>query len=831
MVVFAAMVQTGCTAMSYLGYRISPDYPPDETMKLNLEGLEGQVKVYLDHEGIPHIHAHSELDLMRVVGFMQARSRFFQMDTLRRYARGRLSELVGEQRVPLGTTVELDFSMRGWGFERKSKEEAASLDPEARKLMMAYVDGVNAALKLYPPVEYRLLDVEPEPWTIADTFAVAYIIAWGITHNWRQELSRVVIASYVGTKRASEIYPHTSWPGATAISAHGTEHVLPPAVVDEVKELFTEHSLPPENASLGQKDGHHINDGDSMAEGLWFGKSQLDWASNAWVVGGALSKSGLPLLSNDPHLPHMLPSIVFQQHLHCEGLDVIGATVPGLPLVLMGHNRHVAWGMTSAVADAADLYIEKLDEGDGNKVMGPDGAEPIFQDLLEVKVRDGSEYKTVKRLVRRTKRGSLINDLYPEVLPDWAPLISVHTGSMNAGKGILGLRKADRATTVEELRDAMMNMASPINSIMAADLNGTIAVFATGKIPLRTAFRGTFPVPAWKKEYAWNTMLTKKQMPMARGGSKDFFAHANSLMMDPKKSDVLFQIDSAPSYRLDRISEMIREKNKHDYSTFASIQGDVFLERAKALVPLMLQDLHEMTQLSTMQANALQKLEKWDFRATVDSVATTVFFVTYRQCIIGAMQDEVGPRGVDYLLKQRYFTNAVDRWFPDKAHVVWDDRSTEQVEHRDFVVQKAFVRAVDWLASEYGQDTSKWTWGRLHDMHPMHTFGKKVSAFSFDPVPAPGALDAVWKAHFDMGHPTTPYRANYGPVYRMIVDLADMEHGKWIVDTGSSGWPLSPHYHDQFQRWRNLGFVPMNSNWDEIRKSSDAVITFANDRP
>jgi len=348
-------------------------------------------------------------------------------------------------------------------------------------------------------------------------------------------------------------------------------------------------------------------------------------------------------------------------------------------------------------------------------------------------------------------------------------------------------------------------------------------LFATGRVPEHTNHRGTFPVPAWIEKYEWTRLLSADQMPVGNGSGDDFFANGNSLMRDPQHG-ALFQIDSAPVYRLERIKELIVETAKHTPESLGNIQGDAVLLRARKLAPFIVSDLEGIERKSEIEKTALSLLSAWDYRATVDSAACAVFFVTYRLAIIGAMLDEVGQAGVDYLLKQRYFSNAVDRWYPEADHPVWDDRATPGQEKRADVVRPAFRHATAWLTEKLGDDPTHWRWGAIHDMHIKHAFGDKASAFSLKARQAPGALSAVWKAHFDLGHPTTPYRANYGPVFRMVVDMADVEHARWIVDTGSSGWPLSPHYSDQYRRWRNLEYAPMIMNWDEICENARAVI-------
>lgn len=809
-----AMLGWGCAAWSYLGYRISPDYPGVESGTVELDGLEAPVRVVFDDLGVPHVDAASEHDLLRTVGYLHGRERFFQMDTVRRYARGRLSELVGERRVPLGSTVDLDRAMRSWGFDHSCQREAEELEPGIRALMTAYTEGVNAALARHPPIEYRLLGVEPEPWTIADSFAVGSMIAWGITHNWRQELCRLLLALHGGIERAERIYPNRPWPGDTSLHPQGDPHPLPPAVVPEMRTMFA-RPLRAEPPPAGR-----------TAAGPVLPLPEFIGASNGWVIGGARSASGASMLVNDPHLPHMLPSIMFQQHVRCPAYEVIGVTVAGLPYVLIGHNRKVAWGMTSAVADVLDLYIERPDPNDPGRVLGPAGPEPLEQDEVIIRIRDGSDLRVKRLTVRRTRRGPVLNDMFPGLLPDAAPLVTIRGGRLGAGASMQSLGRAAAAGTVGELRAAMLGMASPINVVQAADTSGAVTLFATGEVPQRPNHLGTFPVPAWVPAYQWGPVIAQSQMPHATGGPGDFFAHANNLMFDPARAPVLFQVDSGPSYRRDRIVQLIEATPEHTIDSHAAIQGDVLLLRAGRVLPKMLDDLRGLRGRMPCEERSLWELHNWDLRAGADAVAATVFFTTYRRAIILAVEDEVDRPALEYLLSERYFTNAADGWYDDPHHPVWDDLRTDGTETRADVVRAAFRQAVGWLRVTLGgEGPAEWRWGRLHDMVPRHAFGGKVPAFNLPRWEAPGGLDSVWKAHFDLGHPRTPFRANYGPVFRMIVDLADMDHAHWIIDTGASGWPGSPHYDDQHAVWKRLDLAPMVMDWDELTSTAAAVMT------
>ena len=332
----------GCATSRYLSYKASPDYPEDNgDDALRLAGLQAPVTVYIDQAGVTHIDAANEEDLARVTGFFQSRNRFFAMDMLRRFARGRMSELVGEQRILEGTTVDFDISMRGWGMDAGVQQDAAGLDPQTRVILEAFVEGVNAALALYLPMEYRLLDVTPEPWTIEDCFAVGRLNAWGVTHNWQQELSRLLLAMNVGIDRATQIYGHDWWRGGTSLPPDAMARDLLPAVAPELVDWFPLKAAPPEPKHRRRKGRERA----ATAEDA----TLFSAASNSWVVGADRTASGKPIQANDPHLTHMLPSLMYQQHLRAPGIDVIGAGIAGLPYVLAGHNGSVAWGTTSAV--------------------------------------------------------------------------------------------------------------------------------------------------------------------------------------------------------------------------------------------------------------------------------------------------------------------------------------------------------------------------------------------------------------------------------------------------------------------------------------------------
>lgn len=795
---------SGCALTRLAGYRISPDYPADESVTLKDPALRAEVTVLFDAYGVPHIDAKDEHDLLYATGFIHARQRLFQMDMLRRLTRGRISELLGEQKLLGGTTVDLDRTMRGWRLEALATEAAAKLSPEERARLQRYADGVNAGAKLFLPIEHRLVDADMQPWRVEDSLAIGLLNAWSVSHNWQQEATRLLLALHNGSRRADLIYNSEPLTGGKTLAPNAESHALPPAIAPELVELFPETGLH-ELQKLGNA---AIQTSPGFVEG----------ASNAWVVSGERSKSGKPLLASDPHLSHFVPSMLFQQHQRAGELDVIGATIPGLPYVLMGHNQRVAWGITSTVADAIDLVLERP-AADGKSVEHEGGRCDLITEEATLRVK-GQPDRIVP--LRRTCNGPLLNDIRPDLFRA-EPLVAVRWHISGIEAGTAALRSVNHAKKTTDVRDAIAGLASPISTWSVADVDGNFGVFVSGTVPIRKEHRGTFPVPGWLAKYEWAGAATPEQMPGALNPANGYVAHANNLMIEPSRTDKpVIHVDAAPSFRYDRIVERIEETKKHDLDSFASIQTDVTLGRVKALLPSMLEDLRS-------DSPALETLKTWNAKAPANSAAAAIFFSTYRNAIILALQDELEPKGQGFFLSQRYSTNVADGWFLDPKHVVWDDRRTAEVETRSTVLNAAFAKAVAELSDAQVSDVRKWRWGKLHYHQPKHLFGGNplLSSFNLERSELPGELDSVWKTHFDPGDSEAPFKVVAGPVYRMLVDLADMEHARWISDTGSSGWPRSPHYGDQYEKWKNGELIPMTSNWSELRASSKHVLTLS----
>jgi len=798
-----------------LFYRISPSHPVNRDESFRLERLGADVDVYFDDYGIPHIEAANAIDLARAVGFVQSRYRFFQLDVLRRFGQGRISELVGEQKILFSTTVEFDLAMRGWGLEQRSRIDPDQIPDFDLEVIRAFSDGVNQALDRYPPVEYAILGVAPEPWTPSDCLMVALVQSWSVTHNWEQEAVRLSLALHLGLENAEAIYPNHPIGGSPTIATSGERKGLPPAIAPEIVDLF-----PPgpdlEAIARAKREPGGFALG-SLAE-------LRPSASNAWVVAGQRSRSGMPILSNDMHLSHMLPSLLFLQHIKTPHLDAVGVTMPGLPFLVGGHNGRIAWGSTSAVADVVDLVVEREDPQRDGFVLNETRDCRLEENEVSIRVRDGDDFEERSFPLRRTCNGPLLNDMYPETLPEGSPLVSIRWELPDVHSSIGNLHRANRSATLEELRDTLMKIPSPVQNIMAADTEGHIAFFSTGSVPVRSHHRGTFAAPGWLARYEWAGWTGEQDMPRLHDPESGYIANTNNKVVSPYHHRPLFHVDSAPSYRYDRAVERILAIDRHDRESIGNIQLDSKTLRARVVLPHILEELEKDSKLTEIEKEAVAELREWDHFTDPDSVGATLFYSVYRRAIVRALDNKVSDSVMHVFLKQRYSTNVADLWFEDENHVVWDDVSTEQKEDRGVAVREAFRDVVAKLRSELGGDVGEWRWGIYHFHHPRHLFGGSIvlDFMNLEKLEMPGGLDSVWKAHFNLDASGEPFKVVAGPAFRFVVDLASVEDAEFVIDTGESGWPLSPHYGDMYERWVRGELVPMRYDWERIRRENRA---------
>ncbi len=747
---------------------------------VEIEGLKSEVKVCRDSWGVPHIYADNEDDLFFAQGYVQAQDRLWQMELHRRMGSGTLSEAFGE------ATLGSDRFYRAIGLRRCAASSYQSLDPAMQRVLQSYCRGVNAfigANRDNLPPEFTVLGFKPADWDPTDSLAVSELIAWGLGKNWEVELTRGRLVQKLGEEKAGQLlapYPQTA-----------------PLVVPS--ELMA--------SPLGTV----------VASGLHQGSDCL--GSNNWVVGGQKTVSGKPLLANDPHLAVMMPSIWYETGLHGAGFEVAGVSLPGCPLINIGRNRDISWGITNLPADTQDFYIEKLNPADGlqYEAKGEWKRLQVIEEEIMIRGRNEAE----KLQVRISRHGPLMDNVIKGLEQ---PLALQWAGYGNSR--LLGsVYRLDKARNWDEFHDALQYWDAPSQNIVYADKDGNIGYQSTGLIPVRSKGMGAVPVPGWTGDYDWTGYIPYAELPGVLNPSTHFIVTANNKVVSDNYS-YFMTYDWSPPYRAQRITDLLKSKEKLSVQDFMDIHADIYDIPAGIFTPYAL-----MAGPGTAQEKqALEILRKWDFKDRADEAAPAIYQVFYVKLLKNILQDKLGePLFSDYLMAMggsgdvhAVFMEGIMR---DKDSHWFDDARTPVRESRDDVVKRSLDDALAELSSKYGADPAKWKWGNVHSTwfrSPLGRIPGLDAVFSLGPVPTPGSRYTVNVAAFDYSN---PYSVVALPSYRQIIDWSDPDKSLAMHTTGQSGLAFSPHYGDMVPKWLNVEYHTMLFNRADVEAQKQAVLT------
>jgi len=768
---------------------------PTTEGEIRIAGLTAPVEILRDRYGIPHIFAATLEDASFATGYVHAQDRLWQMEMSRRIAAGRVSEIVG----PGG--LEADRFLRTLGVRRSAEANLRTLDAETRKQLEAYAAGVNAFLASNPvlPAEFWLTGARPEPWTPADSVSWVKMMAWDLGGNWRSELLRMRLAKTLPLARIHEFLP--PYPGE------------PVPVIADLKELYG--TMERDSVRLAQifpqKSG--LDPDFPAGEGL---------GSNNWVVSGARSASGKPLLANDPHLGLSAPPVWYFAQISAPGINVIGSTLPGVPGVVLGRNERIAWGFTNTGPDVQDLYIEKLDASGG--YHAPGGPRP-FQVLEEtIKVKGG---ETEKLRVRISRHGPVISDV-SKAAQDEAPRGHVIAFAWTALAE--DDRSAQAALNFARARDwngflvAARDFQSPQQNIVYADVEGNIGFVAAGRVPQRLAandLKGMAPAPGWLEKYDWAGSIPFEQLPLSFNPASGAIVTANHRITPPGYTSFISS-EWQPPYRADRIQQLLDATPKHTAQSFARIQADVTSLAMRELLPKLL-----ATRPRSEEARqALALLAKWDGAMVPDRAEPLIASAWWRELARAIYADELGDAFRQNWQLRAQFTSSV--LSGDAGLARWcDDVRTPAVETCDEVLALSLETALADLARRYGSDASRWRWGDAHlARHEHRPFGRQPQlAKLFDiTVPSPGDAFTVNVGRSNLNDETQPFANRHAASLRAIYDLSDLEKSLYIHSGGQSGNILSEHYRAFTEAWAKNEYIPMHARRETLDREPHQLL-------
>ena len=740
------------------------------TVRLN--GLDGQVEVVRDAEGIPHIFTATDHDAFFALGYVHAQDRMWQMEVQRRIGAGRLSEVLGE------AALSTDQFLRTVGIYRAARAAWPAIGAESQAALEAYAAGVNAWLdgrRTLPP-EFLILGVKPEPWTVYDSLAWAKMMAWDLGGNYDLELLRARLAQAIGLERTAELLPPYPEEGPTILAA----------------------------AQAAAQTAGTLLDLDTSLQTAWQ-LGGLDVGSNSWVIAGNRTESGLPLLANDPHLGARIPSIWYLAELQGDRLHAIGATLPGLPAVVIGHNDDIAWGTTNLGPDVQDLYVERINPQNPNQYE----IEGQWVDMLVIEepiyVKGCPE--PILWAARSTRHGPLISDVSSQ-----APMpVALRWTALDPGDTTIdAFLQVNYARDWDAFTQGMRSYVAPSQNFLYADRQGNIGYLAPGRIPVRTQGDGTLPVPGWDGAYEWTGWIPFEELPQAFNPPSGFIVTANNRSV-PETYPYLITYDWVPPYRAQRIGELIEHKSEISLADMMAIQADQHSAQAWELLPFLLQ----VVPADTRQGRALDYLKGWTGVAAADSVATAIYQAWLMHLGPAIFEDDLhGDLYQD--LANRQHATFLANLMADEENTWCDNVLTVPVERCTDVAGMALERALDDLQARRGRNRARWQWGRLHRTQYPHTPFSQVGAlrrFFHRQIANGGDGYTVNVAPVRY---TEPYLQYHVPSYRQIVDLSDLGNSVFMHTTGQSGNPFSAHYDDLIERHQAVEYLPMVAGRERV---------------
>ena len=737
------------------------------------------VEIQRDAGGLPHIYAQNESDLFVGYGYAMAQDRLFQMDYLRRRALGRLAEILGPE------AFDYDVLVRTVGLHRFAADETARLPAETTSRYEAFSTGVNAFIEEcrdLPPIEFDLLDYQPEPWRPLDSIALLGELRWYLTGRFPviavPELARRALGEgplYRAFTTPEAIDETILQPGEYASAGSGTDPVEPP---------------------LGG-----IDDGTG---------------SNNWVIGPSRSVSGGALVSSDPHIAFGAPCCWYQAHLVGGRFNVAGAGYAGAPGILFGRNRRVAWGITNNISSQRDLYQERTDPAHPGTFLYDGQWEAARERVEAISVRGQGMREEV---VRSSRNGPIVDDILPGFAQGTGPVSLRWAGALACAwpTALLALNVAESCA---ELEDALQGWVSPTLNMVFADVDGGFGYRATGQVPIRSGVERGYR-RGWDPGDAWQGMIPFEGMPAVREPERGWVATANNR---PAPSDYPYPLAnmSPTGFRARRIRQMIESRETHSREDMASMHYDVLSLRALEAVPALVQILDGGDARAKAAAAALRA---WDRRMDSGSAAAAIFEAFQHQW------DET-------VAAERFSADASALAVGDPAAFVAGGIGSLSLrlladddvgwfasgEARDAAVRSAMAHTLDQLAERLGSDMSTWSWGRLHTLQLRHLLSGRGDLGQLldragEPLSGNGLVVANTGSAPDFG-------SHSGANYRLIVDLAELPAQMWTLDAaGPSGQPGSPHYANQFGDWLSGRYHRISLERDDVRPTISTTLT------
>ena len=770
-----------------------------------IKSLGDSVAISFDESDIPHIQAKSASDAIFALGYLHASERSWQMEINRRLASGRLSEILGKE------TLAIDRFIRTLGIKRAAEKQFDRYPIATKRLLQSYADGVNAGnahLGWALPVEYFLTASKPGHWSPTDSVAWMLMMALDLGGNWQKELQRLELSQFLTTQQVWEVMP--AYPPGEPVSH-----------VDFAKMYRDINVFNPNPLARDQKSKKlpatelAINEVPGGKEGI---------GSNNWALSGKLTSSGKPLLANDPHLGLSAPAIWYMAHLDAPGLNVIGATLPGIPAVVLGRTDKFAWSFTNTGPDVQDLYIEELDPKNPEAYRGPEGPLPfkVRQEIIDIKGEPPLRF-----IVKETRHGPVISESYARakriIDTDRFVLALRWTALDVENQSVAGLLDMNHAKDLETFKQALRKNYAPMQNVVMADVDGNISFQTAGVAPKRTLHQGLYgvaPALGWEKQYDWTGYVPFEQLPNSSNPNSNWIATANQKVIAINDPNPLTGDWDLPT-RYDRIVDLIKSRPTHDFASMKAMQADTLSLGATPLLELFksVQSTHPLAQ------QAIELSKNFDGDMKIDSAGALIFNAWADQ-LTRKLYSRLG-----YLFTENYgarsFRQSLILQLQNPNSPWCNDPKTEQIESCADTSNAAFDTALEQLHSQFGSNPKNWAWGNAHIAVSEHRPLSKVpllGSFFNLTQSFPGDSFSINVGRLELLRADNPFETKQAPSLRTLYDLSDLEQSLFIYQSGQSGWVQNKLYRNMSGLWARNEYLPLQMKPRKVGRQLDLAI-------
>ncbi len=805
--IYGFIIVVFCVAIigGLIFYRTLKSSVADYDGEYSSNKIESEVKIFRDSVGIPYIFSSSKTDVAFALGFVHAQERLFSMDLARRAGEGRLSEVFGK------TTIPFDKMFKTIGIKNTAQHILDSMNTEAKKILQAYSDGVNFYLKNNDgklPVEFSLLGYQPQLWSPLSSIIVVRMMAWELNISWWTDISFTILAQKYGAEKVSEILPDYPENAPTII--------------------------PPELSKYPKLSSDFIDLDKNFRTFMGWGGTHI--GSNNWVVNASKSSSDKPIIANDTHLAHSVPSRWFFAVLNINSWNISGFTLPGAPGVVIGKNNKIAWAVTNVMNDDADFYLEKLDKNKKKYFFNNSWFKlNISTDTIFVKDSDPIAIK-----IFATGHGPIISSIHPySFLYDSSSLSSQEISMSWLGNFISdevnALYNINFARNFTEFKTALSDFSIPGQNFVYADNENNIGYVLAAKIPKRNTQSSTFVFDGTSNKYDWKGFIPTNEIPFILNTKDGFIASANNKTL----KDFKYHISNLwePSSRIERINSLLNSKPKHDVKDFMKYQNDFVSPYAKQITSFILNAFRNVKIKDENLETSLKLFAQWDFEMNEFEQTPTIYAAFLKFLLKNIFADQmtrnefnefVFVANVPYRSLLKVLNDSNSSWI--------DDVNTNETESVTDIIRKSLTDALDYLEINYGKNIENWQWGQIHQALFKHPFAG-ISSFvdnivNIGPFNIGGDGTTIFNTEYSFTDPIKKFprfdhkafENNLGPAMRFIYDFNEPDEVYMILTTGQSGNFFSDHYSDLSELWLRGKYVLVKTNSFKNSRATDNVI-------